>query len=481
MFLEQALTVTTDAVERADLLDRAGIEAAAAGRHAAAEDLLRRALALRRQEADAPATVRTTTLLGATLLWARHPDQALEVLEPAVEEFGDLAGDPAFVALEAQYGRALFLSDQHRHALDVMERVLEAAERADLVDVLADALVTRGSALGFIGRVREGLGVIEIGERVARASGLTFTLMRAINNRAGSLYDFDPRATIELTREGVELARRVGDRGALSSMRAMLGFGLLWAGDLDAALSQYEAGLADEPEPGDALVLLDGVVVVRAARGEDAAGRLAEIERVAVGIADTNVLWATIDAPAWVDFCEGRFAEAGRRWRDGAARMPGSVSGWLPAAAGAALVAGDAAAAAESLAALDASGFHSPALELHRGRLRAGLAALEGQPVDAARGYRDALQGMLDLGLTWDHALTTVEMATLIGPADPVVAAAVAIARPVLERARAAPFLARLDGALTRPAAVASRSSSETLTPTAGTPDAARDASIAPS
>ena len=280
MFLEQALTVTADTVEQAELLDRAGGEAMAAGRHAAAEDLLRQALERRRQAADTRATVRTVTMLGAALLTARHPDRALEVLEPAVAEFADLASDPAFVALEAQFGRALFLSDDHRRALEVMERVLEAAERADLVGVLADALVTRGSALAFIGRIREGLGVIEIGERLARAHGLTSTLMRAINNRASSLYDFDPPATIELTREGLELARRVGDRGAMFAMRGLLGFGLVLAGDLDGALASFEAGLAEEPEPADALVLLDGVIIVRAARGE-AVGELHRRARTA--------------------------------------------------------------------------------------------------------------------------------------------------------------------------------------------------------
>ena len=385
------------------------------------------------------------------------------------------------MALEAQLGRALFLSDDHRRALEVMERVLEAAERADLVGVLADALVTRGSALGYIGRIREGLGVIEIGERLARAHGLTSTLMRAINNRASSLYDFDPSATIELTTEGLELARRVGDRGALFAMRGLLGFGFVLAGDLDGALASFEAGLAEEPEPADALVLLDGAIVVRAARGEAVGELLAELERLAVGITDSNIVWTTVDAPAWVAFCEERFTEAEQLWREGAARMPGVASGWWPAATGAALASRDAAAAASDLAALDATGLHAPALELHRVRLRAGLAALEGRPIDAARGYREALQGMLDLGLTWDHALTTVEMAVVMGPSDPVLASAVAIARPALERARAAPFLARLDAALGRPTAEPATPTRASGTTDAGTPDAARDASIAPS
>ncbi len=352
------------------------------------------------------------------------------------------------MALEAQLSRAFFLHEDNRRALDVLEPVLEAAEHADLRDVLADALVTRGSALSSLGRLQEGLGVIEVGERLARANGFSYTVMRAINNRAGSLFEFDVQAAIDLCRDGMALARRIGDRTALFSMRALLGWAQQISGDLDGALASFEAGLADEPEPADALILLDGVIVVRAVRGEPVADLLAELERLAAGMTDWNVLWTTVDAPAWSAFCEGRFDDAGRRWREGAARNPVTATAWLHQAAGIALLQGQAEVAAADLAALDASGFHTPFLELQRRRIRAGLAALEGRAPESARGYRDVLGEMVDRGYAWDNALATVEMATLLGPAEPEVVAAAAVARATLERMRARPFLERLDAAL---------------------------------
>ncbi len=472
-FLEQALTVTSDPVEEADLLDRAGEEATAAAHYAAAEDLLRRAVDRRRAADDRRATAWTLTLLARALLPARTPERAIELLEPAVEELRDLAPDPAFVALEAQLGRALFLSDQHRRALEVIERVLEAAEHADLRDVLADALVTRGSALSYLGRFQEGLGVIEIGERLARANGFSFTVMRAINNRAGSLFEVDLPAAVELCREGLALARRVGDRTSLFGMRALLGWSLQVSGDLDGALASFEAGLADEPEPADALVLIDGVIIARSIRGEPVTERLAELERLAVGMSDWNVIWTTVDAPAWAAFCEGRLHEAARRWREGAARSPAQASTWLPLTAGLALMSGDGDVAAADLAAIDATGFHTPFLELQRRRIRAGLAALDGRASEAARAYRDVLGEMLARGYVWDHALACVEMATLVGPAEPEVLAAAEVARVTLERMHAAPFIERLDAAL-RPAGEPARPG----VAAAALPDAATDASV---
>ena len=477
MFLDQAITVTADPDELTGLLDRAGEESIAAGHYAAAEEFLQRALERRRAAGDDAATARTVTVLARALLTGRRPDRALQVLEPAVEELRALAPHPAFVALESQLGRALFLGDQFRPALAVMDRVLEAAEHADLQGVLADALVTQGSALCAIGRLQEGLGVIEIGERLARANGLNFTVMRAINNRAGSLFEFDLQAAIEITRDGLALARRVGDRPALFSMRSLLGWAQLVSADLDGALASFEAGLADEPEPVDALLLLDGVVTVRASRGEPVADFLAELDRAAAGISDWNVIWTTVDAPAWADFCEGRLDEAVRRWRDGSARSPAQGTSWLPPAAGIALTQGRADLAAADLAAMDATGFHSPYLELQRRRIRAGIAAVEGRRAEAARAYRDLLQEMLDRGYAWDHALASVEMAALLGPAEPDVIAAAAVARATLARTRATPLLERLDAAMERPAGEPPRPGG----PRAAAPEAAADASVSAS
>ena len=208
-----------------------------------------------------------------------------------VAEFAALASDPAYVAVQAQLGRAFFLNDEFRRSIEVIDRVLEAAERADLVDIIADALVTRGSALTSLGQVREGLGVIEIGERLARAFGMTTTLLRAINNRVSTLADFDLQATIEAVREGVALARRVGDRSAVVNLLFLQAWGQIASGEPDEVLATCAAALAEEPEPADALVAMDLVTIVRAARGEPVASHLADLERLAAGLTDSNVVW----------------------------------------------------------------------------------------------------------------------------------------------------------------------------------------------
>ena len=93
-FLSQALTVTTDPVERADLLEPAGSEASAAGRHDQAEALLRSALDLRRATGDRAAIARATAALASELTGIFRADAALQILEPAVLEFADLVGQP---------------------------------------------------------------------------------------------------------------------------------------------------------------------------------------------------------------------------------------------------------------------------------------------------------------------------------------------------------------------------------------------------
>ncbi len=64
---------------------------------------------------------------------------------------------------------------------------MTAAEHGDLVAPLADVLVTKGTALVSLGRLREGAGVIAIGEQLARAADLPTTLLRALNNETVSL------------------------------------------------------------------------------------------------------------------------------------------------------------------------------------------------------------------------------------------------------------------------------------------------------
>ena len=97
------------------------------------------------------------------------------------------------------------LNEEHRRAIAVADRALAAAERADLVDIVADALVTRGTALAALGRGYEGGGAIEAGERLAAAHGRHDTVLRAMGNQHRSLHRHRPRAGLDVARAQLEL------------------------------------------------------------------------------------------------------------------------------------------------------------------------------------------------------------------------------------------------------------------------------------
>ena len=446
---EQALTVTTDPADRAGLLERAGESAATAAHSAQAESFLHGALAIHNGRSDRTAVARATAALGRVLIGARRLDDALALLEPAASELADLFPDPATVALQGQLARGYFLHGEDRRAIEVADRVLEAAERADLLEILADALVTKGSALVDLGRLHEGMGVIEIGENLARVQGYTSTLLRAINNRNSHLFEVDPRAFGESEREGLALARRVGNRAAVYAFLTGVGWYALASGDADVALATWESGLTEESDAGDRQQLLRGVLVARAMRGEDVAEQLAEIDRLAASVSDPRFA-GTFGEQAWLAFLAGRLPEAQKAWRAEAAMNVESATTSHAQAARAALWDRDAAAASADLGAIDATGIHAPITELRRQVIRAGIAALDGRTGDALAFYRDALRTWADFGLAWDEALTGIDMATLLDPAEPEVAAAAGRARQILVQMKAKPLITRLDAVLAR-------------------------------
>jgi class 3 adenylate cyclase/tetratricopeptide (TPR) repeat protein len=454
-FLEQALTVASESVERADLLELAGIFASAAGHHAASESLLDRALVHRTEIGDRRAAVRTMTELARSMLSGRQSERAIAMLEASVPKFADLAPDPVFVGLEAQFARAAFLRDDHRRALEIIERVLDAAERADLGAILADALVTKGSALAAIGRIREGMGVIEIGERLALANGLTWTALRGLNNRLVDLAEFDPQACRDAALDGLALARRIGDRVWMFQFLQSSGSAAFSVGEWDEAITLWQAVLADDPEPADRLVPLFGVVSVDAARGETVVGVVDEIKGIAAEVTDPQVTWTAIAGPAWVASAEGRLADAVALWRAGVQAFPSSARAWLSIAARLSIRLGDVAGAQADLAELDERGLHTAHLEADRLAIRAGLAALEGHAADGVRLYTEALQALGELGFPFSVAQVTIEMATVLDPSSPEVAAAIETARGILSRLRAQAFLDQLEAAAqTRPSPV---------------------------
>jgi class 3 adenylate cyclase/tetratricopeptide (TPR) repeat protein len=456
--LEQALTVTTDPLDRAELLERAGKSASAAARFDQLESFFQEAIALHRGRADGVGVVRVTAKLGRALLSGRRLDDALALLEPVGREFADQFPAPANVELEGQLARAYFLHDENVLALATAERVLAASEEADLLDILADTLVTKGSVLSNLGRVHEGIGVIEIGEKIARSQGYVGTLLRALNNRSATQSEIDFVATTEANREGLALARRVGDRGAMFTNLSAEAWNAFMLGDPDASLAIWQGALGDEPDAANRLGILSGIILVHALHGEAAVELLAELEQLAGRVSDPRATSVLPGTRSLVAFFSGRLAEARERSHESALANLESAPWDLEQAARAALWVGDAAGAAADLARLEGMALHAPITDLRRQGIRAGLAALDGRMNEALGLYRDTLRGWRDMGLVYYEALPGIDMATLLDPADPEVGAAIDRTREILFKMKAAPLIARLEAAADRSSARAAGS-----------------------
>jgi len=447
-FLEQALSVTSDPLERADLLERSGTEAAAINRIDEAEKAYRAAMELWEAAGDQAAVARTTAALGSAFLTLYRFDAAIELLEPASVRFAELAGDPAVIRLDGQLARAYFFKDEHARAAEIADRVLAAAELADLVDIVSDTLVTKGSALRYLRRYHEGLGLIQVGKELAEKHGLLPTVHRALNNLASFASDDDPRFALAAAREGLAITERLGTRPFQLLDNAVSA--ALHTGDWDWAIGELAERRSVETDRLARMVVLSDLSAFLSFRGDPWADVLAELEDLVAGQPETSVDFTGVHwARAGEAFVAGRYAEARAHVLKSAVSFASSTAEAHLFAARAALWGGDAAAALADLHEVAGTGRRGRALDNDQAVIRAGIAALDGRPAEALAAYRQALRTWRDLGCVWDEALSAVDMATLLDPTEPEVQAAAASGREILTRLGAKPLLALLDAAMT--------------------------------
>ena len=347
------------------------------------------------------------------------------------------------------------MSNDNRRAIEVADRVLAAAEHADVLEIVADTLVTRGTALAIEGRPIEGLGAIRAGRDLADAQGYGATVVRADVNHVFVATLRDPRSGYEAAGTGIAYAQRLGIRQGMPILVGNLGETGLRTGAWAAVLDEMDRFLAQDWEASDRVQLMNSGSQIRALRGEDMESRLVEMRQLIGDDHDPQLRAIVENVAAYLAFVRGDLRAARSAWHRFVAYEVAQIPIAIPQAARAALWSGDAAAAREDLVTMEDRGIHGPAIEVSRRTIRAGLVALEGRPAEAHPLYRDALRSWRDLGLAWDEALCGLDMAQLLDPSEPQVKAAAESSREILVRLGAAPFIARLDAALARSAAPA--------------------------
>ncbi len=447
-FLDQALSVTTDAHEQVELLIESGSHSRIAGRTEQAIERARRARDIATNSADRSQMLRATVLHGNMLSAAYRPDEAAPVLEAAIADFPE-ADEESVAALQLALARTDYTKGKYRESLVRLETVLEIAERRGDVHTVAMALIARGNALWSFGRRREAFGTSYVARDLAIEHGMVDVQLRVMGNLANTLTETDAAAALTSLREAIVLARKVGQRGSLIQSVGNLGYAGFLAGAWDESLAELDVVLADDLAPNQRLVVLNNALIIRASRGESIQDGIDELRNLGTAMSGQWEMFVK-DPVANEALASGDLATARNAFMALGEDDLGVAIEYFYRAGRAALWATDLADSKDIIRRLEETGAYGPVAEARLATLRAGVAALEGRTKEALALYREALTGWRATHSPYDEALTGLDMAKLLDPSEPEVADAIKSTREILERLRAKPFLELLDAAEAR-------------------------------
>jgi tetratricopeptide (TPR) repeat protein len=377
-------------------------------------------------------------------------------------------GEPEAL-LFATRSRALMRTDENDASVAEADRALRIAELRNLELVAAMALVNKGSAYAQMGRRYESEGLLGTGIRLANRGGWSHLELRALRNLANTVVDDEPVRALETTLDAIETARRLGDHQAFTSLVVVYadfalpaGAGEHWDRAIDLMAEASELPAAAGERMGIAAVRIDH----RIRRGEDVTDALEEVDR----LTDEDPDPRSAEIPAML-----RAAQAVATGHpDEAVRIARGIMQrdiTQSAIAGQALVTGSILTAdvdtlrwAET--AMEELPFHGAWSHANRQNLTAAREALEGRTADAIADFTRSLDTYARLGarLAWARGVLDALLAL---PGEPRFLALAPEARTVFEGIDAAPFIALLDDAVTRPPSTPSEAPAETPSGTA--------------
>ena len=450
-YLRQALEVTADPSERAPLERQAAVSASLGADHDAAETLARAAVEDFRAAQDVAGTAAAIAGLGSVLLTASKIQQAVPTLQDALRDLPDEAPPEIRARLLVDLARALYRASDPARSLGYVDQALPIAERLDLVDVLADGLNNKAAALGYLGRRREAVALMEAAVSAAHEAGLVDAELRGRSNLASLLWGHDPRRAYELQRANLELSRRVGNRAMAIWIAGPVTAGAWLAGeDWDAALATMDEMLGLVRTPQDEAGLRVAQSFILTSRGEDTDAAMAIVERVAAEGADPADVAQARVLRADRAFLRGDLRTAAAERVAAADFLPELAAIYLDVAMRPLLWSGDLAGAktvADRMAALPGANGAANASNIRAAR--AGIAALEGRREDALALYRQVFSEVLGFGQGFVYAERVTDAVRLLGAETPELRGPAAEARAIFERLGAAPYLTWLDEALT--------------------------------
>ena len=210
---QQALDLADETADRAPVWELMSDAATKLALSDDAETYSSLALDHYQTEQDQLGINRAVALLAFSYIETQQPQKAIELLRPHLEQNPDHADDSELAAASGLYARGLLLtSSPLSDVVEASEQALAAAERLGLMPVLVDALITRGTAIGDLGRLEEAKIVLNGAVELADRHDLTHSSMRGRNNAAHVFSSMDPELAYQATEEAFAMAKRVGNR-----------------------------------------------------------------------------------------------------------------------------------------------------------------------------------------------------------------------------------------------------------------------------
>ena len=444
-FLDQAIEITPDGPELADLIERAIAAATVSTAYDRALELAPRLRALRQSMGDHPGEAIAAALEVEALWVARQRDRATALLRDDLARFEDLGDHPAIARLLVMASQAENATRNFEMGTRHADRALTIAERIGDAELATRILMLKGSIAQFQGRLWEAITLAEGARRLAEQHGLTLSVHRANGNLANILALDDPRTTVELEKETLAYNRRNGQRENEAVALGNMAEDVRRTGEWDWVLRELDGTINRDGAIVTDLILEGARALLLLYRGQIADEDVEALLDRFHAADDDDVVNAGHDLEAVRAAVRGDFAGASAAWQTQAAESPLNAPYALAKAGAAAVLARDGTGARRTLEGLEAIGTRGRAVETDVVLIQSGIAGLEGDTTAALAGFRSAIARYRDLGLLWDEALVGVTAAVLLGIDEPEVGGWLDDARGIYERLRAKPLLDLVD------------------------------------
>jgi predicted ATPase/class 3 adenylate cyclase len=455
-YYEQAIALVDPPVEQARLHEQAGAMAWLRGQQQQASAHFTTSITLFEGAQQSHAAARVIARLGEAEASGGALTEALARMEGAYATLAEDPPDADLAALAAQLARWHALSGAFDIAEQRARTAMNVAEALQNPDIISQALNTQATTALARGNREESLALYTHSLRVALDHDITSAALRAYNNTASLHASLDTwTEALRLARDGLALARRVGDRLWEYMLIGEASVALFVTGGWDEAVALIEPITHEETR---SLADISNVTGTRA---------LIQLHRGNVGAAEADLdeashLGMSPDAQtrslywssrAAVLLATGRpreaWAAASRGMTDEVSTIP---SFWIKegfaTAAAAALETDDLAGVEGLLAWVDElpPGRRPPSLTAHASRVRGRLAARTGHADIVDREYTRAIDLFTAMSAAFWAASARVEWAELLGERGAMTEAAAlaAQATTTLRALRAAPWLDRV-------------------------------------